>query len=102
MAKKPSWGMAPYCLHHSDGTATLHWLKGRPRWALECLLFSGPKGCTPIDDPAPRWSGYVRVLRELGFDIETLHEPHGGPFAGTHGRYVLKSHVTRRTAEGAE
>jgi hypothetical protein len=102
MASKTPWGIAPYCLHHGDGTATLHWLKGRPRWALEQLIIAARKGCTPIDNPAPRWSGYVHILRELGFDIETHHEPHGGPFAGTHGRYVLKSRVTRGTEGAAE
>jgi hypothetical protein len=95
MEKKPSWGKAPYLRHCPDGTAKLHLLKGRPRWALEALIDAGPKGCTPIDNPAPRWSGYIHVLRELGFEIETLHEPHGPPFAGTHGRYILKGHVTR-------
>lgn len=95
MANTPSWGMAPYCLHHADGTASNHLLKGRTRWALECLLLAGTKGCTPIDNPAPRWSAYIHILRELGFDIVTLHEAHDGPFAGTHGRYVLQSRVTR-------
>ena len=98
MARDPSWGMAPDCRHHRDGTATLNWLKGRPRWALECLLLAGDKGCTPISEPAPRWSGYIHVLRQLGFDIETKHESHGGPFAGSHGRYILKSRVTRGEA----
>jgi hypothetical protein len=95
MAKKPSWGMAPYFLHRSAGDVTLHWVKGRTRWALEQLIEAGPKGCTPIDNPAPRWSAYVHILRQEGFDIDTIHEAHGGPFAGTHGRYVLKSRVTR-------
>jgi len=95
MARKPSWGNDPYCLHHSDGTATFHFLKGRQRWALERLLGAGAAGCTPITEPGPRWSAYVFELRAAGFIIETIYEPHGGPFAGTHGRYVLPSHVTR-------
>jgi hypothetical protein len=100
MAKHSLGGMAPYYLHHSDGTATLFHLKGRPRWALENFLRAGAKGCTPIDNPAPRWSAYVHILRhKVGLHIETITEPHGGPFAGHHARYVLKSRVTR--AEGA-
>ena len=101
MATKPSWGIAPYFLHHSDGTATLHLVGGRDRWALECLMAVGDKGCTPIDHPGPRWSAYVFTLRGMGFDIVTVTEPHGGPFAGHHARYILKSRVTRATGATA-
>ncbi len=66
---------------------------GRDRWALECLILAGPKGCTPIDTPGPRWSGYVHELREMNVQIETSNEKHGGPFQGTHARYVLHSKV---------
>lgn len=99
MAKKSSWGMAPYYLQHSAGTATQHFIGGRERWALECLMAAGGKGCTPIDHPGPRWSAYVLTLRRLGFDIATISEQHAGPFSGHHARYVLKCRVTR--AEGA-
>ncbi len=54
---------------------------------------AGKRGCTPIDRPGPRWSHYVWKLRGMGFIIETIHEDHGGPFAGTHARYVLHSDV---------
>lgn len=55
---------------------------------------AGPLGCTPIDNPGPRWSGYVfNLKRNYGLSIETVHEPHGGPFAGNHGRYILHSAV---------
>ena len=67
---------------------------GRDAWALNQLLDAGERGCTPIDNPAPRWSGYVHNLRKLGVDVETIHEPHKGPFPGTHARYVLRSRVT--------
>jgi hypothetical protein len=36
----------------------------------------------------------VFKLRRAGFIIETVDENHGGPFAGTHARYVLRSQVT--------
>jgi len=67
---------------------------GRDAWALDNLIKAGKKGCTPIDNPAPRWSGYIHKLRKnYGIDIETIDEAHGGPYAGTHARYVLKSNV---------
>jgi hypothetical protein len=68
--------------------------KGRVAWALWELCRAGEKGVTPIDVPGPRWSGYVHVLRhEYGLDIETVTEKHGGPFPGSHARYVLRSPV---------
>ena len=74
---------------------------GRDAWALQELVRAGDAGCTPIDNPGPRWSGYVHNLRKLGLAIETIHESHGGPFAGTHARYVLKSHVVLDGIKGA-
>ena len=69
-------------------------VRGRDAWALSELVKAGPRGCTPIENPGPRWSGYVfNLKRNYGLAIETLHEPHGGTFAGTHGRYVLHSSV---------
>jgi hypothetical protein len=61
---------------------------------------AGERGCTPIDEPAPRWSGYVFNLRQMGLEIETVHERHGGPLTGTHARYVLRSRVSR--ADGSK
>ncbi|PYE98933.1 hypothetical protein C8J35_103534 [Rhizobium sp. PP-F2F-G38] len=66
---------------------------GRDAWALRNLVNAGTAGCTPIDHPGPRWSHYVFKLRGFGFIIETVHEEHGGQFAGTHARYVLRSAV---------
>ena len=67
---------------------------GRDAWALSELHGAGMRGCTPIDNPGPRWSAYVFKLKRLhGLSIETLNEAHKGPFAGTHARYVLKSQV---------
>lgn len=69
-------------------------VSGRDAWALRELIDAGPRGCTPIDNPGPRWSGYVFNLRtNQGLNIETIHEAHGGKFAGTHARYVLRSCV---------
>jgi hypothetical protein len=67
--------------------------EGREAWALGQLMAAGERGVTPIHRPAPRWSHYIHMLRKAGLDIETIHEPHGGPFSGHHGRYVLRSKV---------
>lgn len=66
---------------------------GRDQWALDRLRAAGGKGCTPISEPAPRWSAYVFNLRSLGVEIETVTEPHGGDYPGHHARYVLRSTV---------
>jgi hypothetical protein len=66
----------------------------REIWALNELVKAGALGCTPIDNPGPRWSGYVyKLKRNHGLSIKTINEAHGGPFKGTHGRYVLRSAV---------
>ncbi len=67
---------------------------GRDAWALERLLEAGEVGCTPITQPAPRWSHYIWKLKtKHGIVIETIDEAHGGTFAGSHARYVLRSNV---------
>jgi hypothetical protein len=67
-----------------------HQLLGREAWAAAELIRQGAAGCTPIDNPAPRWSHYIYLLRRRGFDIETVHEAHGGAYSGHHARYVLR------------
>jgi hypothetical protein len=90
------WGKTQFTVTNTDGTTRTIHVQGRDRWALESLIKAGAKGCTAIDHPGPRWSAYVHDLRhEHGLDIETIHEEHGPPFEGTHGRYVLRSAVTR-------
>lgn len=74
---------------------------GRDAWALAELVRAGERGCTPIDHPGPRWSAYVFKLRNAGLDIETRHEAHGGPFAGNHARYVLKTPLRILECEAA-
>jgi hypothetical protein len=69
-------------------------VKGRDAWALQELISAGPRGCTPIDHPGPRWSAYVfNLKRDHGLNIETRHEAHKGNFPGTHARYVLLDDV---------
>ena len=76
-------------------------VRGREAWALLTLMASGERGCTAIDHPGPRWSGYVHDLRRLGFVIETVRERRGGDFPGDHARYVLRSPVTVLATLGA-
>ncbi len=77
-----------------DPDGGVHEVVGRDAWALLNLIQAGARGCTPIDTPGPRWSHYIFKLRRAGFIIETIDESHGGPFSGTHARYVLRSSVT--------
>ena len=85
--------MGIYLIQNPDGTSRQLSVNGRDEWALNALRRAGARGCTPIDNPAPRWSGYVFNLRQMGFDIETVTERHQGPFPGCHARYVLHSTV---------
>lgn len=84
-----------YEIHPEGGELFAIEAKGREAWALNRLIEAGPRGCTPIEQPAPRWSAYVHRLRGLGVPIETRHEPHGGAYAGTHGRYILRARVVK-------
>lgn len=87
---------------HNGDPFTIH-VKGRDLWALDRLAKAGPSGITPRSEPTgPRWSAYIYNLRGLGVRIETRHEPHGGEFPGTHGRYVLQATVSQHIAEAAE
>lgn len=102
MTRNPDWGPATYVVETKDRPAFTITVSGRDRWALEQLIRAGDRGCTPIDNPAPRWSGYVFNLRVLGVPVETVHEQHHGPFAGTHARYVLRASVVREQREVTE
>lgn len=77
-----------------DGGARRVALTGRVAWTMLELAEAGDTGCTPVTHPAPRWSDYVFRLRKDGFAVETITEKHGGPFSGTHARYVLRDRVT--------
>lgn len=69
-------------------------VQGRDAWALLELIRAGQRGCTPIDNPAPRWAAYVfKLKRKHGLAVETVYETHGGDFPGHHARYVLRGAV---------
>jgi hypothetical protein len=101
MAPKSKWGDALYTIQTGNDYAFIATVSGRDRWALEELIKAGPKGCTPITNPAPRWAAYVFNLRGLGIPIETHTETHEGPFSGTHARYELLAAVTCIEGEAA-
>lgn len=92
---KSIWGHEAFILHDNPADSVHFVVHGRDRWALECLIAAGDRGCTPIDNPGPRWSAYVFNLRAIGLCIETQTEPHTGDFPGHHARYVLRSTLTR-------
>ncbi|MCA3519922.1 MAG: hypothetical protein IOC80_04280 [Rhodobacter sp.] len=94
MTETKPWGKAQFAIVGDDGGENIITVQGRDRWALECLVAAGAKGVSPIDHPGPRWSAYTFNLRALGVRIETVTEPHAGPFAGHHARYVLRSRVS--------
>ena len=98
---KHGTGHARYSIVKSNGTKAKIWARGRDRWALDRLIHSGREGCTAITHPGPRWSAYVFNLREMGVQIETIHEPHEGDYPGTHARYVLRCTVAQ-VREGGE
>lgn len=85
--------MSKFILHKNDGLSEVMEIGGRQEWALRRLIAAGADGCTPIDTPGPRWSGYVHKLRGRGIAIKTIAEPHGGEYSGHHARYVLVSHI---------
>ena len=92
---KRNWGNTAFNVQNGTEPAFTITVGGRDRWGLECLMQAGPDGCTPIKNPGPRWSGYVFNLRRMGLNIETVNEPHSGPFPGSHARYILRSSVVR-------
>lgn len=88
------WAKARFTVHNSDGTTREITVQGRNRWALECLIRAGKNGCTPIDHPGPRWSAYKFNLKhDYGLEIDAPDEKHGGDFAGSHARYILRTCV---------
>jgi len=93
MTENKAWAKARFAIIADDGSEKIITVAGRNRWALESLIAAGARGCTPICTPGPRWSGYTHWLRGMGLAIETIHEPHGGPFKGNHARCVLRSRV---------
>lgn len=71
-------------------------LTGRNAWMLDRLLAVGTAGCTSLETVGACTTQYVFRLRvAYGLNIETINEPHDGPYRGHHARYVLRSKVER-------
>jgi len=77
-------------------------IKGRDIWALRELVRAGAVDATPINYRGPRWSAYVHNLRAVGLYIETVRETHGGPYRGTHARYVLHTPIKVIEIDGCD
>jgi winged helix domain-containing protein len=77
---------------HVDGGPECKFV-GRFAWTLNELIRAGDRGCTPVEQPAPRWSHDVFRLRRDGVQIDTITEPHAGAYSGHHARYRLDSEV---------
>jgi hypothetical protein len=75
------------------GTLIYLAVPGRQGQALGELIHAGSEGITSLDAPAIRPSDSIFKLRRRGLAIETIYEPHGGEFPGSHGRYCLRSAV---------
>ena len=93
------WSDTAYVVTPTSGEPFTIVVGGRTKWALTELLNAGSRGVTPITNPAPRWSAYIRKLRLLDVEVETVWLDHGGDFAGRHGKYVLRSGVALARAE---
>jgi hypothetical protein len=89
--------MSKITIRRADGNCTTC----RQAWMLRKLINAGSAGVTLLDNPAPRGSHYIYILRKAGLTISTTNEPHKGPFPGTYGRYRLEMPVTVVTAEVA-
>ena len=63
-----------------NGDGLIVTVRGRDAWARRELIGAGRAGVTPLENPAPRWAGYIHNLRRTGFEIETVNEAHAGPF----------------------
>lgn len=69
---------------------------------LELLVEYGGRGVTPLDLPGVRVAASVFKLRmDYAIPIETITERHGGKYAGTYGRYVLRADVRPADREAA-
>lgn len=89
LTSQTQWPVRAFTIRDGASDPRIITIKGRNRWALDCMMQAGPKGYAPINHPGPRWSAYVFNLRKAGMNIETIHDSHEGPFPGNHARYVL-------------
>lgn len=79
-------------IYRKDTGEELH-LRGREAWCMSQLIASGDRGITSLENPAPRMSHYIFLLRRRGLPVETTEEKHAGAYSGTHARYHLRCPV---------
>ena len=48
MTSEHKWGAARFTVTNTCGAIETITVSGRDRWALECVIAAGQKGCTPI------------------------------------------------------
>lgn len=83
-----------FLVYEADGSTRLIKPVGRDAWMLGKLIDVGSRGCTTLEQPAPRTSHYIWKLRHTyGLNISSEEESHDGPFAGSHARYRLEQRV---------
>ena len=77
------------------GTDRVCEVEGQEARTLEALYEAGDRGITAqeVSTWALRLAHYVMKLKRLGLSIDMEREKHGGPVAGWHGRYSLKTKI---------
>lgn len=93
MSKRRSLG---YGWRDGAGALRSGVVSGQTARTLAALKDAGEHGITALEMGAwaLRLAAYIRDLRKLGFDIETIREGHDtADGAGWHGRYVLRTPV---------
>jgi len=86
----------------SEGDRVIEVTEPRVVQILELLVERGSLGVTPLDLPGVRVAASVFKLRmDYAIPIETITERHGGRYAGTYGRYVLRTAARRVFGEAA-
>lgn len=92
-----------YSVHLGDRPPQLVEVTGkRTNMFLGEMIAAGDAGITSIAYPGVRLADAIFKLRGKGFQIETLYEPHEGPFKGIHGRYTLKSRVSSASESSSD
>lgn len=77
----------------NDGREIEIFASGRNRFGLEQLIKAGGTGITADQFAGVRVAAFVFNLRDMGIEIKSITEQHGGIFAGTHSRYHLDCFV---------
>lgn len=80
------------CLGDNDDPSGLPiTFRGREAWACRELIRAGDAGVSSLHHIGPRLAHYCMKIRRAGILIETVKQPHGGPYVGWHGVYKLRT-----------